>query len=222
MNDGSIEMVQNPSNLPDRTLIDHIEEPMVKADIMVPKEYVGNIMEICQERPARCFIWNISRKTESISIMKCLLNEVIYDFFDALKSKTRGYGSLDYEFVRYEPSKVVKLDILLNKDLVDAFSMIVHESKAYSRGRTVCSKLKEIIPMHQFEVPIQASIGQKVIARETGIQKRCYCKVLRRRYFEKEKAAGKAEGREKRMRQFGKVEVPQEAFTAVLKYDDNK
>ena len=199
MNDGSIEMVQNPSNLPDLTLIDHIEEPMVKADIMVPKEYVGNIMEICQERRGKMLHMEYITENRVNLHYEMPLNEVIYDFFDALKSKTRGYGSLDYEFVRYEPSKVVKLDILLNKDLVDAFSMIVHESKAYSRGRFVCSKLKEIIPMHQFEVPIQASIGQKVIARETvqRIQERCYCKVLRRRYFEKEKAAGKAEGREK-------------------------
>ena len=199
MNDGSIEMVQNPSNLPDLTLIDHIEEPMVKADIMVPKEYVGNIMEICQERRGKMLHMEYITENRVNLHYEMPLNEVIYDFFDALKSKTRGYGSLDYEFVRYEPSKVVKLDILLNKDLVDAFSMIVHESKAYSRGRFVCSKLKEIIPMHQFEVPIQASIGQKVIARETvqRIQKRCYCKVLRRRYFEKEKAAGKAEGRER-------------------------
>ena len=125
------------------------------------------------------------------------LNEVIYDFFDALKSKTRGYGSLDYEFVRYERSNVVKMDILLNKDLVDAFSMIVHESKAYARGRFVCEKLKEIIPMHQFEVPIQAAIGQKVIARETvkAYRKRRHSQVLWRRHIEKEETSGEAEGR---------------------------
>ena len=165
MNDGSVQMVQNPSNLPDAGLIDHIEEPMVKADIMVPKDYVGNIMEICQDRRGRLIHMEYITETRVNLHYDMPLNEVIYDFFDALKSKTRGYGSLDYEFTRYEPSKVVKLDILLNKDLVDAFSMIVHESKAYSRGRFVCSKLKEIIPMHQFEVPIQAAIGQKVIAR---------------------------------------------------------
>ena len=224
MNDGSIEMVQNPSNLPDLTLIDHIEEPMVKADIMVPKEYVGNIMEICQERRGKMLHMEYITENRVNLHYEMPLNEVIYDFFDALKSKTRGYGSLDYEFVRYEPSKVVKLDILLNKDLVDAFSMIVHESKAYSRGRFVCSKLKEIIPMHQFEVPIQASIGQKVIARETvrayrkeGIAK-CYGGDISR----KKKLLEKQKEGKKRMRQFGKVEVPQEAFTAVLKYDDNK
>ena len=224
MNDGSIEMVQNPSNLPDPTLIDHIEEPMVKADIMVPKEYVGNIMEICQERRGRMLHMEYITENRVNLHYEMPLNEVIYDFFDALKSKTRGYGSLDYEFIRYEPSKVVKLDILLNKDLVDAFSMIVHESKAYSRGRFVCSKLKKIIPMHQFEVPIQASIGQKVIARETvrayrkDVIAKCYGGDISR----KKKLLEKQKEGKKRMRQFGKVEVPQEAFTAVLKYDDNK
>lgn len=224
MNDGSIEMVQNPSNLPDLTLIDHIEEPMVKADIMVPKEYVGNIMEICQERRGKMLHMEYITENRVNLHYEMPLNEVIYDFFDALKSKTRGYGSLDYEFVRYEPSKVVKLDILLNKDLVDAFSMIIHESKAYSRGRFVCSKLKEIIPMHQFEVPIQASIGQKVIARETvrayrkDVIAKCYGGDISR----KKKLLEKQKEGKKRMRQFGKVEVPQEAFTAVLKYDDNK
>ena len=224
MNDGSVQMVQNPSNLPDPALIDHIEEPMVKADIMVPKEYVGNIMEICQDRRGRML--NMEYITENrVNLHYDMpLNEVIYDFFDALKSKTRGYGSLDYEFSRYEPSKVVKLDILLNKEVVDAFSMIVHESKAYARGRFVCEKLKEIIPMHQFEVPIQASIGQKVIARETvrayrkDVIAKCYGGDISR----KKKLLEKQKEGKKRMRQFGTVEVPQEAFTAVLKYDDNK
>lgn len=224
MTDGSIEMVQNPSNLPDPVLIDHIEEPMVKADIMVPKDYVGNIMEICQERRGKMQHMEYITENRVNLHYDMPLNEVIYDFFDALKSKTRGYGSLDYEFSRYEPSKVVKLDILLNKDLVDAFSMIVHESKAYSRGRFVCSKLKEIIPMHQFEVPIQASIGQKVIARETvrayrkDVIAKCYGGDISR----KKKLLEKQKEGKKRMRQFGTVEVPQEAFTAVLKYDDNK
>lgn len=224
MTDGSIQMVQNPSNLPDAVLIDHIEEPMVKADIMVPKEYVGNIMEICQERRGRMLHMEYITENRVNLHYDMPLNEVIYDFFDALKSKTRGYGSLDYEFTRYEPSKVVKLDILLNKEMVDAFSMIVHESKAYARGRFVCSKLKEIIPMHQFEVPIQASIGQKVIARETvrayrkDVIAKCYGGDISR----KKKLLEKQKEGKKRMRQFGTVEVPQEAFTAVLKYDDNK
>ena len=224
MTDGTEKMVQNPSNLPDAAMIDHIEEPMVKADIMVPKEYVGNIMEICQDRRGRMIHMEYITENRVNLHYDMPLNEVIYDFFDALKSKTRGYGSLDYEFTRYEPSKVVKLDILLNKEVVDAFSMIVHESKAYSRGRFVCSKLKEIIPMHQFEVPIQASIGQKVIARETvrayrkDVIAKCYGGDISR----KKKLLEKQKEGKKRMRQFGTVEVPQEAFTAVLKYDDNK
>ena len=224
LTDGSEIMVQNPSNLPDPSEIDHIEEPMVKADIMVPKEYVGNIMEICQERRGTMTHMEYITETRVNLHYEMPLNEVIYDFFDALKSKTRGYGSLDYEFIRYQTSKVVKLDILLNKELVDAFSMIVHESKAYSRGRFVCAKLKEILPMHQFEVPIQASIGQKIIARETvkayrkDVLAKCYGGDISR----KKKLLEKQKEGKKRMRQFGTVEVPQEAFTAVLKYDENK
>lgn len=224
LNDGSVQMVQNPTNLPEPTLIDHIEEPIVKADIMIPKEYVGNIMEICQERRGKMLHMEYITESRVVLHYEMPLNEVIYDFFDALKSKTRGYGSLDYEFLKYERSKLVKLDILLNKELVDAFSMIVHESKAQSRGRFVCEKLKEVIPMHQFEVPIQASIGQKVIARTTvrayrkDVIAKCYGGDISR----KKKLLEKQKEGKKRMRQFGKVEVPQEAFTAVLKYDDSK
>jgi len=224
LNNGNVEMIQNPSNLPDVTEIDHIEEPIVKADIILPKDYVGSIMEICQDRRGKLLHMEYITPTRVQLHYEMPLNEVIYDFFDALKSKTRGYGSLDYEFLRYEKSKLVKLDIMLNKELVDAFSMIVHESKAYARGRFVCEKLKEVIPMHQFEVPIQASIGQKVIARETvrayrkDVIAKCYGGDISR----KKKLLEKQKEGKKRMRQFGKVEVPQEAFTAVLKYDDNK
>ena len=224
LNDGTELMVQNPSNLPDPTLIHHIEEPIVKADIMIPKDYVGNIIELCQERRGKMLHMEYINETRVQLHYEMPLNEVIYDFFDALKSKTRGYGSLDYEFLRYEPSKLVKMDILLNKDLVDAFSMIVHESKAYARGKFVCEKLKEVIPMHQFEVPIQASIGQKIIARSTvrayrkDVIAKCYGGDISR----KKKLLEKQKEGKKRMRQFGKVEVPQEAFTAVLKYDENK
>ena len=224
MNDGTEEMIQNPTNLPDLTLIKHIEEPIVKADIMIPKEYVGAIMELCQERRGNMIHMEYITETRVQLHYEMPLNEVIYDFFDALKSKTRGYGSLDYEFIRYQKSNLVKLDVLLNKDLVDAFSMIVHESKAYNRGRFVCQKLKEIIPMHQFEVPIQAAIGQKVIARETvkafrkDVIAKCYGGDISR----KKKLLEKQKEGKKRMRQFGTVEVPQEAFTAVLKYDENK
>lgn len=222
--DGTVEMIQNPTNLPPVQEISYIEEPMVKADIMIPKEYVGSIMELCQERRGKMIHMEYITETRVQLHYEMPLNEVIYDFFDALKSKTRGYGSLDYEFIRYESSNVVKMDILLNKDLVDAFSMIVHESKAYARGRFVCEKLKEIIPMHQFEVPIQAAIGQKVIARETvkayrkDVIAKCYGGDISR----KKKLLEKQKEGKKRMRQFGTVEVPQEAFTAVLKYDENK
>ncbi|ETJ99743.1 GTP-binding protein LepA [Eubacterium nodatum ATCC 33099] len=224
LNDGTVEMIQNPTNLPEQTEIDHIEEPIVKADIMIPKDYVGTIMELCQQRRGKLLRMDYIT-TERVDVHYELpLNEVIYDFFDALKSKTKGYGSLDYEFIRYEKSTLVKLDVLLNKELVDAFSMIVHESNAYGRGRFVCKKLKKIIPMHQFEIPVQAAIGQKVIARETvkafrkDVIAKCYGGDISR----KKKLLEKQKEGKKRMRQFGKVEVPQEAFTAVLKYDDNK
>jgi GTP-binding protein LepA len=224
MPDGTETMIQNPSNLPDPVTIEHIEEPIVNADIMIPKEYVGSIMDLCQDRRGTLLHMEYLTETRVQLHYELPLNEVIYDFFDALKSKTRGYGSLDYEFQRYQPSKIVKLDILLNKEPVDAFSMLVHESKAYYRGRFVCEKLKDIIPRHQFEIPIQASIGQKVIARATvrayrkDVIAKCYGGDIsrKRKLLEKQK-----EGK-KRMRQFGSVEVPQEAFTAVLKYDENK
>lgn len=223
-NDGSIEMIQNPTNLPPLTEIDHIEEPMVKTNIIIPKEYVGSIMEMCQERRGTMLHMEYIAGDRVDLHYDMPLNEVIYDFFDALKSKTRGYGSLDYEFDRYEKSQLVKLDVLLNKNLVDAFSMIVHESRAYARGKFVCEKLKEVIPMHQFEVPIQAAIGQKIIARTTvrayrkDVIAKCYGGDISR----KKKLLEKQKAGKKRMRQFGKVEVPQEAFTAVLKYDEGK
>ena len=223
-NDGSVEMIQNPTNLPPITEIDHIEEPMVKTNIIIPKEYVGSIMEMCQERRGTMLHMEYIAGDRVDLHYDMPLNEVIYDFFDALKSKTRGYGSLDYEFDRYEKSQLVKLDVLLNKSLVDAFSMIVHQSRAYARGKFVCEKLKEVIPMHQFEVPIQAAIGQKIIARTTvrayrkDVIAKCYGGDISR----KKKLLEKQKAGKRRMRQFGKVEVPQEAFTAVLKYDEGK
>ncbi|QZY56536.1 translation elongation factor 4 [Crassaminicella profunda] len=222
--DGEVLMIQNPSNLPSTQEIAFMEEPLVDANIMLPNEYVGNIMELCQDR--RGSMKNMEYIDERrVSLHYELpLNEVIYDFFDALKSKTRGYGSLDYEFKGYQRSKLVKMDILLNKDVVDAFSMIVHESKAESRGRVVCEKLKEVIPRHMFAIPIQASIGTKVIARETisamrkDVLAKCYGGDISR----KKKLLEKQKEGKKRMRQLGSVEVPQEAFMAVLKYDDKK
>lgn len=222
MNDGSVEMVQNPSNLPEPTLISEMQEPIVKADIMIPKEFVGTVMEICQER--RSTLLNMEYVTENRVVLHydMPLNEVVYDFFDQLKSRTRGYGSLDYEFSRYEKSKLIRLDILLNKDLVDAFSIIVHEDSARKRGKMICERLKDIIPRHQFEVPIQAAIGQKVIARETvrALRKDVIAKCYGGDISRKKKLLEKQKAGKKRMRQFGKVEVPQEAFTAVLKYQD--
>lgn len=224
MTDGSVEMIQNPTNLPSPQETDHIEEPIVKADIMIPKEYTGAIMELCQKRRGVMQHMEYVAKDRVTLHYELPLNEVIYDFFDALKSKTRGYGSLDYEFIRYEKSQLVKLDVLLNKEMVDAFSMIVHESEAYDRARFVCKRLKEVIPMHQFEVPVQAAVGQKIIARETvkayrkDVIAKCYGGDISR----KKKLLEKQKEGKKRMRQFGRVEVPQEAFTAVLKYDEDK
>ncbi len=222
--DGTEMFIQNPSDLPEPAEISHIEEPIVKADVMIPKEYVGSIMDLCQNRRGTMLSMEYITTDRVTLHYELPLNEVIYDFFDALKSKTKGYGSIDYEFLCYRESKLVKLDVLLNKELVDAFSMIVHESEAYTRGRFVCEKLKEIIPMHQFEVPIQAAIGQKVIARETvkayrkDVIAKCYGGDISR----KKKLLEKQKEGKKRMRSFGKVDVPQEAFTAVLKYDENK
>ena len=223
MKDGTILDIQNPSNLPDPTLIAHIEEPIVKADIMTPNEYVGSIMTLCQNRRGNMIHMEYLTKTRVQLHYEIPLNEVIYDFFDALKSRTRGYASLDYEFLRYQQAKLVKLDILLNREQIDALSTIVPEEEAMAKGRGICEKLKEIIPRHQFEVPIQAAIGQKIIARETvrayrkDVLAKCYGgDVSRKKKLLEKQKAGK-----KRMRQFGTVTVPQEAFTEVLKLDDN-
>ena len=224
MKDGQVLDIQNPSNLPDPTLIAHIEEPIVKAEIMTPNEYVGSIMSLCQGRRGKMLDMEYLTKTRVQLRYELPLNEVIYDFFDALKSRTRGYASLDYEFIRYQPAKLVKLDILLNRELIDALSTIVPEESAQAKGRGICEKLKDIIPRHQFEVPIQAAIGQKIIARETvrayrkDVLAKCYGgDVSRKKKLLEKQKAGK-----KRMRQFGTVTVPQEAFTEVLKLDDAK
>lgn len=224
MKDGRVLDIQNPSNLPPPTEIAHIEEPIVKADIMTPNEYVGSIMSLCQNRRGNLTHMEYMTKTRVQLHYEIPLNEVIYDFFDALKSRTKGYASLDYEFLRYEQSKLVKLDILLNREIIDALSVIVPEQQAASKGRGICEKLKDIIPRHQFEVPIQAAIGQKIIARETvrayrkDVLAKCYGGDISR----KKKLLEKQKAGKKRMRQFGSVTVPQEAFTEVLKLDDGK
>ena len=220
--DGEVLMIQNPANLPEPTEIRMIEEPIVKSDIIMPKDYVGVVMELCQERRGSMKDMEYIDDTRVMLHYELPLNEVIYDFFDALKSRTRGYGSIDYEMKGYVPSNLVKMDILINKEQVDALSFIIHESRSFVRGKAMCEKLKGEIPRHQFSVPIQAAVGNKIIARETvaayrkDVLAKCYGGDIsrKRKLLEKQK-----EGK-KRMRQIGNVEVPQKAFMSVLKLDD--
>ena len=219
---GEMVWVDNPTNLPDPAEIDYMEEPMVKATIMVPKDYVGNVMELCQERRGIYKDMTYMDASRAEIFYELPLNEIIYDFFDALKSRTKGYASFDYELCGYTRSNLVKLDILLNGEMVDALSFIVHKDSAYSRGRKMAEKLKEAIPRQLFEVPIQAAVGSKIIARETvramrkDVLAKCYGGDIsrKRKLLEKQK-----EGK-KRMRQVGSVEIPQKAFMSVLKLDD--
>ena len=218
------EMIEltNPSNLPDPSEIDYMEEPVVSAEIMVTTEFIGPIMELCQERRGVYMGMEYIEATRALLKYDLPLNEIIYDFFDALKSRSRGYASFDYEFKGYVQSNLVKLDILINKEEVDALSFIVHGDSAYERGRKMCEKLKEEIPRHLFEIPIQAAVGGKIIARETvkamrkDVLAKCYGGDItrKRKLLEKQK-----EGK-KRMRQIGNVEIPQKAFMSVLKLDD--
>lgn len=219
---GEMVWVDNPTNLPDPAEIDYMEEPMVKATIMVPKDYVGNVMELCQERRGIYKDMTYMDASRAEIFYELPLNEIIYDFFDALKSRTKGYASFDYELCGYTRSNLVKLDILLNGEMVDALSFIVHKDSAYSRGRKMAEKLKEAIPRRLFEVPIQAAVGSKIIARETvramrkDVLAKCYGGDITR----KKKLLEKQKEGKKRMRQVGSVEVPQEAFMSVLKLDD--
>jgi len=220
--DGDVVFVQNPSNLPDLTEISMMEEPIVDAKIFIPSEYVGNVMELCQQRRGNMLHMDYLDERRVMLHYDLPLNEVIYDFFDALKTKTRGYGSLDYEMKGYMESDLVKLDILLNKENIDAFSMIVHKSKAEYRGRQICERLKDVIPRHQFVIPIQAAIGNKVIARETikALRKDVLAKCYGGDISRKKKLLAKQKEGKKRMRQMGNVEVPQQAFLSVLKFDE--
>ena len=220
---GEVIELTNPSNLPDPSEIEHMEEPIVSAEIMLTKEFVGSIMNLCQERRGVYLGMEYIEENRAILRYDLPLNEIIYDFFDALKSRSRGYASLDYDLKGYVPSKLVKLDILINKEEVDALSFIVHADSAYERGRKMCEKLKEEIPRHLFEIPIQAAVGSKVIARETvkamrkDVLAKCYGGDItrKRKLLEKQK-----EGK-KRMRQIGNVEIPQKAFMSVLKLDED-
>ena len=219
--DGSQLEIDNPTNLPDQSEIDYMMEPIVKASIMTPKEYVGSIMELCQERRGNYIDMTYLDDTRVSLNYELPLNEIIYDFFDALKSRTRGYASFDYEFARFEKAELVKLDMLLNGEQVDALSFIVHKERAYGRGRKMAEKLNEVIPRQLFEVPIQAAIGGKIIARETvramrkDVLAKCYGGDITR----KKKLLEKQKEGKKRKRQVGSVEDPQEAFMSVLKLD---
>ena len=220
---GEVMDLTNPSNLPDPSTIEYMEEPMVKAEIMVTTDFIGPIMDLCQERRGQYQGMEYMETTRALLTYHMPLNEIIYDFFDALKSRSRGYASFDYEMIGYERSELVKLDILVNKEEVDALSFIVFEGSAYERGRKMCEKLKEEIPRQLFEIPIQAAVGGKIIARETvramrkDVLAKCYGGDISR----KKKLLEKQKEGKKRMRQVGNVEIPQKAFMSVLKLDED-
>ena len=224
LTDGTMMELTNPSNMPDPSKIDYMEEPVVHAEIMVTSEYIGSIMDLCQERRGVYVSMEYLEETRAKLVYDLPLNEIIYDFFDALKSRSKGYASFDYELKGYVRTDLVKLDILVNKQEVDALSFIVYAGNAYERGRKMCERLKEEIPRHLFDIPIQAAIGGKVIARETikamrkDVLAKCYGGDISR----KKKLLEKQKEGKKRMRQIGNVEIPQEAFMSVLKLDDKK
>ena len=221
--DGTMEDLTNPTNLPDPSEIEHMEEPIVSAEIMVTKDFVGPIMDLCQSRRGRYLSMEYIEQSRALLKYELPLNEIIYDFFDALKSRSKGYASFDYELKGYEESKLVKLDILVNHEEVDALSFIVHSDSAYERGRKMCEKLKDEIPRHLFEIPIQAAVGGRIIARETvkamrkDVLAKCYGGDITR----KKKLLEKQKEGKKRMRQIGSVEIPQKAFMSVLKLEEN-
>ena len=221
--DGQVIEITNPTNMPDPSLIDYMEEPFVSAEIMVTTEFVGQIMTLCQERRGIYLGMEYIEEKRALLKYELPLNEIIYDFFDTLKSRSKGYASFDYELKGYVQSELVKLDILINRDEVDALSFIVHVDGAYERGRKICEKLKDEIPRHLFEIPIQAAIGSKIIARETvrAVRKDVLAKCYGGDISRKKKLLEKQKEGKKRMRQIGNVEVPQKAFMSVLKLDDD-
>jgi GTP-binding protein LepA len=222
MNDGTIIEMHNPADMPEVVKIDHIEEPWIEATILVPDDYLGAVLKLCQDRRGRQKQLTYAG-SRAMVVYELPLNEVVFDFYDRLKSVSRGYASFDYHIKDYEEGDLVKLSILVNGEPVDALSIIVHRARAESRGRSMCEKLKELIPAHLFQIPIQAAIGAKVIARETikalrkDVLSKCYGgDITRKRKLLDKQKAGK-----KKMREFGKVEIPQEAFINALKMDDN-
>jgi GTP-binding protein LepA len=217
--DGELIMLSNPSNMPDPTEIDYMEEPIVKAEIMLPKDYVGPIMELCQQRRGEYISMEYLDSSRVMLTYHIPLNEIIYDFFDVLKSRSRGYASFDYSLLGYQESDLVKLDILVNREPVDALSFIVHRASAVERGRKMCEKLKKEIPRHQFEIPIQAAIGAKIIARETisALRKDVLAKCYGGDITRKKKLLEKQKEGKKRMRKVGSVDVPSEVFMEILK-----
>ena len=223
-NNGDMITLTNPTNMPDPAEIEHMEEPIVSAEIMVTTDYIGAIMQLCQERRGVYISTEYMEDTRVMLRYELPLNEIIYDFFDALKSRSRGYASFDYQLKGYQPSNMVRLDILINREEVDALSFIVHADSAYERGRKMCEKLKDEIPRHLFEIPIQAAIGSKIIARETvkAVRKDVLAKCYGGDISRKRKLLEKQKEGKKRMRQIGNVEVPQKAFMSVLKLDDGK
>jgi GTP-binding protein LepA len=223
LTDGTQFDLSNPSNMPDPARILKMEEPIVKAEIMLPKDYIGPIMELCQQRRGDYISMEYLDESRAMLIYEMPLNEIIYDFFDVLKSRSRGYASFDYSLVGYKESELVKLDILVNREPVDALSFIVHKDSAVERGRKMCEKLKKEIPRHLFEIPIQAAIGSKIIARETisALRKDVLAKCYGGDISRKKKLLEKQKEGKKRMRQIGSVEVPQQAFMSVLKLEES-
>ena len=220
--DGTVIDLTNPTNLPDPSQIEYMEEPIVKAEIMTTTDYVGSIMKLCQERRGNYLGMEYLEDTRALLRYELPLNEIIYDFFDVLKSRSRGYASFDYELKGYAKSNLVKLDILVNRETVDALSFIVFADSAYERGRKMCEKLKDEIPRQLFEIPIQAAIGGKIIARETikALRKDVLAKCYGGDITRKKKLLEKQKEGKKRMRTFGSVEIPQSAFMSVLKLED--
>ncbi len=222
MTDGTMMEMHNPADMPDPVKIDRIEEPWISATILVPDEYLGSVLKLCEDRRGRQKDLSYAG-SRALVVYELPLNEVVFDFYDRLKSVTSGYASFDYKIIGYEPGDLVKMTILVNAEPVDALSMVVHRSRSQQRGRVMCEKLKELIPRHLFQIPIQAAIGGRIIARETisamrkDVTAKCYGGDVTR----KRKLLDKQKEGKKKMRQFGRVEIPQEAFIAALKMDEN-